>query len=66
MTKEDKKEVRKLVKKRRSSWFDTHPTDERRIEKASQPKHPGIIQLEGPARNLFRNFDQICESAAKG
>lgn len=66
MTKEDKKEVRKLVKKQQSGWFDTHPTDDKRIEKASHPQHPGLIQLDGPATGLFRNFDQICESAAKG
>lgn len=66
MSMEDKQEIRKQEKQRRSNWFDTHPTNEIRIERASTPKHPGIIELEGPAKDLFRNFDQICESAAKG
>lgn len=37
--------------------FDTHPSRGDRIRRARRAAQPGVFHLEGPARDLFSNFD---------
>lgn len=43
----------------RTGVFDSHPCDRERIANAAAEKSDGIFQLEFPAAELFRNYDQI-------
>jgi Zn-dependent protease with chaperone function len=44
---------------RSTRWFDTHPSDGDRIQRARQAGARGICSLDGSARDLFSNFDVL-------
>jgi predicted Zn finger-like uncharacterized protein len=57
-------EVRKAIDEQfasgRTGLFDTHPVDRERAEQALDDEPgPGILQLDGAATDLFRDFDAL-------
>ena len=42
--------------------FDTHPCDAERIARAKAESTEGIFHLDGPATDLFRNFESLSRS----
>lgn len=49
----------------KSSWFDTHPTDDARRAAVSQQALPGIVHGAAPATALFRDFGRLCLDATR-
>jgi predicted Zn finger-like uncharacterized protein len=47
----------------KTGLFDTHPCDRERIAKAYDEDTDGIFHLEGPATDLFRDFDGLSRLA---
>jgi len=48
-----------------TGWFDTHPADKDRIARARREEPgPGIFHLDGPATNVFRDFDALAKSTS--
>ena len=45
---------------REATPWDSHPPDEKRIAHAQRLGHPGILQLDYPATELFDNFAELC------
>jgi Zn-dependent protease with chaperone function len=45
----------------KQSWLATHPTDRARIVRANEADQDGIFQLDRPARELLRHYDEICK-----
>jgi hypothetical protein len=43
----------------RTGIFDTHPCDRERIARACTEASAGIFHLDGPATDLFRDFDAV-------
>ncbi|MEO1528581.1 MAG: M48 family metalloprotease [Planctomycetota bacterium] len=58
---EDWKRSQKQIAEGESDLFATHPSDEKRIKAAQAQDAEGMFQLEVPARELFKNFDKLCE-----
>ncbi|HEY2154084.1 MAG TPA: M48 family metalloprotease, partial [Isosphaeraceae bacterium] len=60
-------EVRTLMARaigdRRAGLFDTHPSDRDRIARARREESDGIFRLDGPATDLFRDFDALALAA---
>ncbi len=46
----------------KTGLFDTHPTDRDRIFAAHAEDTDGVFQLEGPATDLFKDFDGLCRA----
>jgi Zn-dependent protease with chaperone function len=52
--------VRRSAEQSRTGWFDTHPSDRDRIARArGEEPGAGIFHLEGPATDVFRDFDGL-------
>jgi Zn-dependent protease with chaperone function len=47
----------------RGSLLDTHPPDQRRIDRAMKENAPGIFALELPAPAIFRDFEGLAKRA---
>ena len=45
----------------KSSWFATHPSDAARIARALAAEQTGCFQLDRPAKDLVRFYDEICK-----
>jgi Zn-dependent protease with chaperone function len=45
--------------KERTRWFQSHPSDAERIQRARQAQLPGIIHESSPAATLFNDFQQL-------
>jgi hypothetical protein len=43
----------------KTGLFDTHPSDGDRIRCARKAAEPGVLDLDGRARDLFGNFDAL-------
>lgn len=57
--------VRQQEDSRRTGLFDTHPCDRDRIARARrEAPGEGIFRLEGPATDVFRDFDALAKSAS--
>ena len=54
--------IRDEVLSRKTRLFDTHPCDADRIARAQAERTEGIFHLDGPATDLFRNFDALSRS----
>ncbi len=50
---------RKEMGQAKTGLFDTHPSDRDRIAHAREEGDEGIFHLDGPATDLFRNFDSL-------
>ena len=46
-----------------TGWFDTHPCDRERIERARTERQSGIFRMEAPATVLFRRFEEVAREA---
>ncbi|WP_165226958.1 M48 family metallopeptidase [Aquisphaera insulae] len=55
--------VREAETKAKTGLFDSHPCDRDRIARAKHEGAGGIFHLDGPATDLFRDFDSLCRSA---
>ena len=44
------------------SLFATHPSDGDRIKAAKKQNAEGMFQIERPARELFRNYETLCQN----
>jgi len=55
--------VREAALNAKTGLFDSHPCDRDRIAKAKREDAAGIFHLEGPATDLFRDFDSLSRSA---
>jgi Zn-dependent protease with chaperone function len=55
-------DARQTLLNEKAGLFDTHPTSNRRIQKARQRGEAGIFALEKPARGLFSDFAAISQS----
>lgn len=49
-----------------TQYWHTHPADQARVEHAERANEPGILQCDRPARELFDNFDKLCENSTLG
>jgi len=56
-------DYRQAMGRRTTGLFDTHPADKDRIARARAEADEGIFHLEGPATDLFRNFDSLARAA---
>ena len=54
--------VLKAASEHKTSLFDTHPAPPARIERAMCEGNEGIFNLDGPATDLFRNFDALARA----
>jgi predicted Zn finger-like uncharacterized protein len=52
-------EYRKEMGQAKTGLFDTHPSDRDRIAHARAEATDGIFDLDGPATDVFRNFDSL-------
>lgn len=55
----DFRKIEKDLKKGKTSFFDTHPSDAERLASVRQEDAPGIFHLEGRATRLFQNFEKL-------
>jgi hypothetical protein len=51
------------IERGRTGLFDTHPADRDRIASAVREDAPGVFHLDGPATDLFRDFDALAQAA---
>ncbi|GIW99429.1 MAG: hypothetical protein KatS3mg111_2762 [Pirellulaceae bacterium] len=51
-----------MVEAAKTRWFDTHPSDRERIERARQENAPGIFRLDRPAVELFQDFPTLARN----
>jgi Zn-dependent protease with chaperone function len=47
---------------RKTGTFDTHPADKDRIARAQLEGDEGILRIDGPATDLFRDFDELART----
>jgi Zn-dependent protease with chaperone function len=50
---------RKAMGQAKTGLFDTHPADKDRIARARAEASEGLFNLDGPATDVFRNFDSL-------
>jgi Zn-dependent protease with chaperone function len=55
--------VREAALNARTGLFDSHPCDKDRIARARRENAGGIFHLDGPATDLFRDFDSLSRAA---
>ncbi|WP_435022540.1 M48 family metalloprotease (plasmid) [Tundrisphaera sp. TA3] len=58
-----RRQIREAASSRKPSLFDTHPTNPARIARALTEADRGIFALDGPATDLFRDFDDLARKA---
>jgi Zn-dependent protease with chaperone function len=59
------KTYRESMESERTGLFSTHPADKDRIARARREEPgPGIFHLDGPATDVFRDFDVLARSAS--
>ena len=52
--------------KRKTSWFDSHPADARRISRARRANQPGVLlQRPTPASGLFPQFQNLSRQVTR-
>lgn len=59
------KEIDDWIEKRRKETMDTHPSDDDRIQAALAEDAPGILQLEVPSTQLFRDFRKLDKAVTR-
>jgi len=63
MSTDERQEILKASQKRKASWFDSHPTNAKRIASAAKENAKGVIQVEAPATVLFKDFAELSRIA---
>lgn len=61
--KEVMEKIDEAVTEGNTGLFDTHPCDRERIFRAHAEDTDGVFHLEGPATDVFRDFDSLCRVA---
>lgn len=61
---DEQEKIRQDRLERKAQWWDTHPPDRRRIERAEREEAPGVFTLERPATDLFRDFRALSREAS--
>lgn len=56
-----KSKIKATWEAERAGWFATHPSDAARISRALAAEQEGCFQLERPARELVRYYEEICK-----
>jgi Zn-dependent protease with chaperone function len=51
-----RQDVENLIGTGKTGWFDTHPSDRDRIKASEATASPGMLEAEGSATTLFRDF----------
>ncbi len=51
--------IQASIDESKTGWFDTHPSDRQRIASSQRENAPGVFRLDLPARQLFRDFDDV-------
>lgn len=54
---DDLAKVEEQLADRKTKWYDSHPPDALRLEKAARRNEPGIFHNDDPASSLFDNLD---------
>jgi hypothetical protein len=62
---EMRKELEAKRLKGRFRIFETHPSDEARVEAAQSLNQPGVFHSDQPASKLFKDFDGLCTAATR-
>jgi len=57
-----RKEINESVEQAQQGWFDTHPTDRKRNDRAAKAARPGIFRLDRPARDLLEHYEALCQN----
>lgn len=47
----------------KTGWFDTHPCDTERVQRALALAQPGVFRREAPATELFQDFSAVARQA---
>jgi Zn-dependent protease with chaperone function len=55
--------IQQGVTEGKTGLFDTHPCDRDRIFQAHAEDVDGVFALDGPATDVFRDFDSLCRAA---
>ncbi|GLQ30297.1 hypothetical protein GCM10007876_07750 [Litoribrevibacter albus] len=55
-------DIQKRMSELTTNWWDSHPADNDRIEHAKSHEFAPIWTDEGPAKELFGNFEQLCHA----
>jgi hypothetical protein len=61
---EARQTLRAALDKRGTKLLDTHPAPGQRIALAHAEAAEGIFRLEGPATDLFEDFDELCKTVS--
>ncbi len=62
---EARRKMREVQDEMTTGFWDTHPSDPDRMEKAKQLDAPGVFHSQEPASQLFRNFASISRSVTE-
>lgn len=46
-----------------NSWFDSHPPLFKRIAELKKARYTGVMKINAPATELFKDFDELCKIA---
>ena len=65
MEKEFNQHVDAMLAEEQSSYFDTHPADIERIQKAEALKAPPMFRLELPASVLIKDFEELAKQSTR-
>ena len=60
---DERQEILKASQKRKARWFDSHPTNAKRIASAAKENAKGLIQVDAPATVLFKDFAELSRIA---
>lgn len=63
MSLDERQEILEASQKRKAKWFDSHPTNAKRIASAARENAKGLIQVDAPATVLFKNFSELSRVA---
>lgn len=55
------KKIDEIIAGGKTGWFDTHPADAQRVAAAKSLAAPGLFQVEGPATELFKEYDELAK-----
>jgi hypothetical protein len=64
-TREQQAKICELLDSRSAHWFDTHPTDQQRINAAMRERTRGICRVHAPASILSTQFERLCHVVTK-
>jgi Zn-dependent protease with chaperone function len=57
-----RQKIEQSTEQAQQGWFDSHPTDSKRIARARSAARPGSFHLDRPARDLLEHYDALCQN----